>query len=161
MDAPCNDDNDTERARLDALLADLQPEHFAVSLGEGEGIVGLKTGESADVGAYTVTFLSGTPLRGPNYNGRAGGFLVKEGDREITTLVSEKRNFQPSGMPTTGVGLLQTLLGDVYVVMGDETTDGARAMRMYYDPLVKFMWLGAFIMYVGVLLTLTRGRCRG
>ncbi len=133
---------------------------IAISLWKVEVIVALKTGESADVGAYTVTFLSETPLNGPNYTGRAGRFLVKEGDREITTLVSEKRNFQPSGMPTTEVGLLQTLLGDVYVVMGDETTDGARAMRMYYNPLVNFIWLGAFIMFCGGLLSLTDRRYR-
>ena len=84
---------------------------IAISLWKVEVIVALKPGEQAAVGDYTVTFLGETPLTGANYTGRAGRFLVKEGDREITTLVSEKREFKPSGMPTTEVGLLQTFAG--------------------------------------------------
>ena len=133
---------------------------IAVSLWKVEVIVALKPGEAAAVGDYSVTFQSETPLTGPNYTGRAGRFLVQEGGRDVTTLVSEKRNFQPSGMPTTEVGLLQTLLGDVYVVMGDETADGARAMRMYFNPLVNFIWFGALIMFLGGLLSLTDRRYR-
>ena len=133
---------------------------IAISLWKVEVIVALKPGEQAAVGAYTVTFLGETPLTGANYTGRAGRFLVKQGDREITTLVSEKREFKPSGMPTTEVGLLQTLLGDVYVVMGDSTGDGSRAMRMYYNPLVNFIWFGALIMFFGGMLSLTDRRYR-
>ena len=63
-------------------------------------------------------------------------------------------------MPTTEVGLWQTLMGDVYVVMGDPTTDGARALRMYYNPFVNFIWAGAAIMFVGGLLSLSDRRYR-
>ena len=133
---------------------------IAISLWKVEVIVALKPGESAAVGSYSVTFEGETPLSGPNYDGRAGRFLVTEAGREVATLVSEKRTFQPSGMPTTEVGLLQTLLGDVYVVMGDETADGARAMRMYFNPLVNLIWVGALIMFFGGMLSLTDRRYR-
>ena len=133
---------------------------IGVSLWKVEVIVALKPGESAAVGAYTVTFLGESPIAGANFTGLDGRFLVKEGDREIATLVSEKREFKPSGMPTTEVGLHQTLLGDVYVVMGDTNSSGGRSMRMYYNPLVNFIWLGALIMFIGGLLSLTDRRYR-
>jgi cytochrome c-type biogenesis protein CcmF len=133
---------------------------IAISLWKIEVIVALKPGEAADVGGYSVTFVGETPLTGPNFTGRVGRFLVKNGDREVATLVSEKREFQPSGMPTTEVGLLQTLAGDVYVVMGDATNDGGRAIRMYFNPLVNFIWLGTFIMFLGGLLSLSDRRYR-
>ncbi len=133
---------------------------IAISLWKVEVIVALKPGEWASVGDYTVTFQSEIPLTGANYTGRAGRFLVKHGDREVANLVSEKRNFRPSGMATTEVGLLQTLLGDVYVVMGDETADGSRNMRMYFNPLVNFIWIGALIMFFGGMLSLTDRRYR-
>ena len=63
-------------------------------------------------------------------------------------------------MPTTEVGLYQTWHGDVYVVMGDETTGGARAMRLYYNPLVNFIWLGATVMFLGGALSLSDRRYR-
>lgn len=133
---------------------------IAISLWRVEVIVALKPGESTPVGKYTVTFQGEGPLTGPNYTGRVGTFLLKEGDRELATLRSEKRNFKPSGMPTTEVGLYQTWHGDVYVVMGDETTGGARAMRMYYNPFVNFIWLGAVVMFAGGLLSLSDRRYR-
>ena len=133
---------------------------IAISLWKVEVIVALKPGEQAVVGSYAVTFQGETPLVGANYTGKAGRFLVKQGDREVTNLISEKRNFEPSGMATTEVGLLQTLLGDVYVVMGDETADGSRAMRMYFNPLVNFIWIGALIMFFGGMLSLTDRRYR-
>jgi cytochrome c-type biogenesis protein CcmF len=133
---------------------------IAMSLWRTEVIVALKPGESADVGRYTVTFTGEAPLTGPNYTGRVGTFLVKQGGHEVAILRSEKREFRPSGMPTTEVGLYQTLLGDVYVVMGDTTTDGARAMRFYHNPFVNFIWAGAAIMFVGGLLSLSDRRYR-
>jgi len=133
---------------------------IAISLWRVEVIVALKPGESTAVGSYTVTFLGEAPLTGANYTGQVGSFLVKEGDREIATLRSEKRNFQPSGMPTTEVGLHQALLGDVYVVMGDPTTGGARAMRMYYNPFVNFIWIGSLVLFFGGLLSLSDRRYR-
>ncbi|PZF77740.1 heme lyase NrfEFG subunit NrfE [Aestuariivirga litoralis] len=133
---------------------------IAISLWRIEVIVALKPGESAAVGKYTVTFTGEAPLVGPNYTGKVGSFTLKEADRELATLRSEKRNFKPSGMPTTEVGLYQTWHGDVYVVMGDETTGGARAMRMYYNPFVNFIWFGATIMFAGGLLSLSDRRYR-
>jgi cytochrome c-type biogenesis protein CcmF len=107
-----------------------------------------------------VTFIGEAPLTGPNFTGRVGNFLLKDGDREIGTLTSEKREFKPSGMPTTEVGLHQTFLGDVYVVMGDQAGDGARAVRLYYNPFVNFIWLGSVIMFLGGLLSLSDRRYR-
>jgi cytochrome c-type biogenesis protein CcmF len=133
---------------------------IAISLWRIEVIVALKPGETAAVGKYAVTFQGEGPLTGPNYTGRVGTFLLKEGDRELATLHSEKRVFKPSGMPTTEVGLYQTWHGDVYVVMGDETTGGARAMRMYYNPFVNFIWFGAVVMFAGGLLSISDRRYR-
>jgi cytochrome c-type biogenesis protein CcmF len=56
--------------------------------------------------------------------------------------------------------LHQAVLGDVYVVMGDLTGDGARAMRLYYNPFVNFIWAGAAIMFAGAMLSLSDRRYR-
>ena len=133
---------------------------IAISLWRVEVIVALKPGETTPVGKYSVTFLGEGPLVGPNYTGRVGTFTLKEGEQLLATLHSEKRVFKPSGMPTTEVGLYQTWHGDVYVVMGDETTGGARAMRMYYNPFVNFIWLGALVMFLGGLLSISDRRYR-
>ena len=133
---------------------------IAISLWKIEVIVALKPGEAAEVGSYTVTFKGDTPLTGPNYTGRAGRFQISRDGAEVTELVSEKRNFQPSGMPTTEVGLHQTLAGDLYVVMGDETAGGGRSMRLYFNPLVNLIWIGALMLFIGGAFSLADRRYR-
>ena len=130
-----------------------------ISLWKVENILTMKPGGRTDVGSYTVEFTSEAPMTAENYAGTAGHFRIYRGDREIANVVSEKRNFKPSGT-TTEVGLLQTLLGDVYVVMGDRTVDGGRVVRMYYNPFVTFIWAGALIMFIGGGLSLTDRRYR-
>ena len=130
-----------------------------ISLWKIEHILAMQQGDRAEVGSYTVEFTSETPMTGENYTGLAGHFRIYRGNTEVATVTSEKRNFNPDGN-TTEVGLLQTLLGDVYVVMGDKTVDGGRVVRMYYNPFVTFIWLGALIMFVGGGLSLTDRRYR-
>ena len=133
---------------------------IAISLWKTEVIVAMKPGESSGVAGYNVTFIGEAPLTGPNFTGRVGNFLVTKDGEEVARLRSEKREFKPSGMPTTEVGLYQAFLGDVYVVMGDQADDGARAVRLYYNPFVNFIWLGATLMFFGGLLSLSDRRYR-
>ncbi len=133
---------------------------IAMSLWKVEVIVAMKPGDTAQVGSYAVTFTGEMPLTGPNYSGRAGRFAVVRDGMPVTELVSEKRIFQPNSIPTTEVGLHQTAAGDLYVVMGDDTGGGARAMRMYFNPLVNLIWLGALMMFAGGIFSLTDRRYR-
>ena len=133
---------------------------IAISVWKVEVIVAMKPGDTQQVGSYVITFQGETPLTGPNYTGRTGRFLVSRDGAEVTTLFSEKREFRPGGMGTTEVGLHKTPLGDVYIVMGDATKDGGRAMRMYFNPLVDLIWLGAVVMFLGGAFSLTDRRYR-
>ena len=131
----------------------------AASLWKEEAIVSLKPGGTVDVAGFNVTYLSEAPLTGPNYSGQRGQFRVTRGDADVTTLTSEKRFFRPSGA-TTEVGLYQTILGDLYIVMGDKAENGARVVRASFNPLVSWMWAGAFMMFLGGILSLTDRRFR-
>ena len=45
-------------------------------------------------------------------------------------------------------------------MLGDEQTDGGYAVRIYFNPLVRFIWLGALIMFFGGALSLSDRRLR-
>jgi cytochrome c-type biogenesis protein CcmF len=132
----------------------------AISAWKEEHILVLKPGESTAVAGYEVQFVGESPLTGANYTGSTGSFRVSRAGAAIVQLQSEKRNFQPGGMSTTEVGLYQTLMGDLYVVMGDATNDGGRAMRVYFNPLVSLIWAGAAIMFAGGIFSLSDRRYR-
>ena len=49
---------------------------------------------------------------------------------------------------------------DLYVVLGDEAKEGAFAFRVYFNPLVRLIWIGALVMSLGGLLSLSDRRLR-
>ena len=52
------------------------------------------------------------------------------------------------------------MMGDIYIVMGDESSPGLRSVRITYNPMASWIWLGAAIMFLGGLLSLTDRRLR-
>jgi cytochrome c-type biogenesis protein CcmF len=46
------------------------------------------------------------------------------------------------------------------VALGDEQPSGAVAMRLYFHPLVRFIWIGAVIMFIGGAVSLSDRRLR-
>ena len=130
-----------------------------LSVWKQELITVMKPGDTQSLAGYDVTFLREEPLQGANYDGISGVFRVMQQGREIKTVTSEKRSFKPARMPTTEVGLVQGFFGDVYIVMGD-VMQGGRSVRISYNPLASWIWLGAAIMFLGGLLSLTDRRLR-
>jgi cytochrome c-type biogenesis protein CcmF len=49
---------------------------------------------------------------------------------------------------------------DLYVVIGDEQSDGSWAIRTYIKPFANWIWAGCIIMSLGGLLSLTDRRFR-
>jgi cytochrome c-type biogenesis protein CcmF len=125
-----------------------------------EHILTMKPGEKVDVAHYSVEFKGEEPLKAANYDGVSGRFVVSVADREVASIVSEKRFFKPGNQPTTEVGLVQGFFGDLYIVMGDKVEVGGRNVRATYNPLATWIWLGAAIMFIGGLLSLSDRRLR-
>lgn len=146
--------------------------HFGVGL-TVLGIVGmtawrteiitvLELGESRELAGFTVTLQSVEDLVGYNYDGESGIFEVSKGGM-TQTLQSEHRIYRVTGQPTTEVGLRTTPFGDLYVVLGDPQENSERpawVARMYYNPLVSWIWLGALVMAFGGGLSLFDRRFR-
>jgi cytochrome c-type biogenesis protein CcmF len=132
----------------------------AITAWRSEAIVAMKQGETVNVAGYTVTYLGDSPLTGANYTGDAGHFRLSRNGADVAVVISEKRQFQPGGMQTTEVGLHQMLSGDLYVVMGDRAGAEGRTVRVYFNPLVSLIWLGACIMFLGGMISLSDRRYR-
>lgn len=127
-----------------------------------EIITVMEPGEARTIAGFTVTLKSVEDFDGYNYDGERGIFEVTKGDL-TRTLSSEHRIYRVTGQPTTEVGMRTTPLGDLYIVLGDpqEGSDHpAWVVRMYNNPLVSWIWLGALVMSFGAGLSLFDRRFR-
>ncbi|MEW5963540.1 MAG: heme lyase CcmF/NrfE family subunit [Pseudomonadota bacterium] len=127
-----------------------------------ERILVMKPGETVAISGYDLAFRGVVPSRGPNYREQIGLFDVTRGGAPVTQLQPAKRLYDAPPQPTTEAGILNSWRGDLYVVLGDEQEgqgDGF-AVRVYFNPLVRLIWIGALVMFIGGAFSLSDRRLR-
>jgi len=126
-----------------------------------ESIQVMKPGDKVAVGGYEFVFDGAEKGKGPNYSLVSGRFSVSRGGDTVVVLEAEKRVYNVSQQPTTEAGIHTTWRGDLYAVIGDpEGNAGAYVTRLYFNPLVVWMWVGILVMVFGGALSLTDRRHR-
>ena len=132
----------------------------ATSAYQVEKILVMKPGESVDIAGYTLKFGGITPAKGANYIEQTGHFDVTRGGSPVIALAPSKRLYDQPPQPTTEAGIHASWKGDLYTVLGDSQPDGGYSIRLYFHPFVRFIWIGAVIMFLGGLTSLTDRRLR-
>jgi cytochrome c-type biogenesis protein CcmF len=120
----------------------------------------MRPGETLDLAGYTYRFDGVERIKGPNYSGDMGTFVVSRGRREIARLTPEKRVYDVKQMPTTEAGIHTTGFADLYTVVGDPDGQGGWTVRIFHEPLVPWIWAGAIIMVLGGTVSLSDRRLR-
>ena len=132
----------------------------AISVWKVEAIQTLKPGETVSVSAYDFTLLEVASGRGPNYQTSVAAITVSQAGADVATLQPERRWYPVERQPTTEAGIETLWHGDLYAVLGDPDGLGGWVTRFYYNPGVAWMWLGALLMGVGGLLSVSDRRLR-
>jgi cytochrome c-type biogenesis protein CcmF len=55
-------------------------------------------------------------------------------------------------MPMTEASIDPSLQRDLYVALGESLGEGAWSLRIYYKPLIRWIWLGGLFISLGALL---------
>lgn len=125
-----------------------------------EDIRVVRTGESFALGPYEITLKEVREVPGPNYRSSMATMVVSRDGREVVTLYPEKRVYPVQAMPTTEAAIDNGIFRDLYLVIGDPQDNGGYAVRGYIKPFADWLWIGALMMALGGLLSLTDRRWR-
>jgi cytochrome c-type biogenesis protein CcmF len=125
-----------------------------------EKITNVRPGGSADLAGYTIALDAVKDARGPDYIATRADMRLLKGDQLIAEMHPEKRFFPLENGNQTDVAIRTNLLADVYAVIGDPDGKGGYTLRLYYNPLVPWIWLGAALMALGGLVSLSDRRHR-
>ncbi len=117
--------------------------------------VALEPGESVDFVGRRLTLLGVGQIEGVNYSATRATFRVEHAGK-VQAVSAERRFYPTSPAPTTEVGILSGLDGDLYIALGEAVLggEGAWAVRLYHHPLVQLIFAGALMMGCGGLLSL-------
>ncbi len=127
-----------------------------------ERIQAMAPGESVELAGYQVQLKSVGPVQGPNYDADRATFIVTDKGHYVDTLAAERRTVHPQEQAVTNIGIHTDFLADIYAVIGepDPGRPGAYVTRLYHHPLVPWIWVGAVIMVLGGIVSLTDRRLR-
>lgn len=124
-----------------------------------EGWGEVNVGEKFTIGHYDFECLAIKDVSDPNYSGMSATLAISKGGKKIAELSPEKRFYPASEQTTSEVRMHHALVEDVYVVFSDTKEDTGRAvMQVWINPLVQWVWLGGFVMFLGTLITVLPNR---
>jgi cytochrome c-type biogenesis protein CcmF len=122
--------------------------------------VALKPGTSFTIADYQFRFLQASDVGGPNYDAVEAVVDVTRAGKHVTTLRPQKRHFWVQQTDNSQAAISVSWSRDLFVAMGNPLGAGAWSMRIQYKPLVRYIWLGAFVMAVGGVVAATDRRYR-
>ena len=116
--------------------------------------VSLAPGESAEVGAYTIEYISSSfEEKTDRTEGLAEVRVYRDGN--FLGTYYPRRDFYPSfNMASTQAAIRSTPVEDLYIVPGEFLDDGRAIFRVMVNPMVWWMWLAGPIMILGTLIAL-------
>jgi cytochrome c-type biogenesis protein CcmF len=118
-------------------------------------------GEQVQLGAYRFRFEGVRMTQGPNYEAAAGTVTVSRGDRVVTVLHPEKRNYTVQGRVMTEAAIDGGILRHLYVALGEPAGGGgAWSLRLYVKPFVQWIWMGVVCIALGGVLAASDRRYR-
>lgn len=120
----------------------------------------MSPGDDYRTTGYRFRFEGVETVPGPNYQAARGRFQVFRGERQIAVLEPEKRTYLSGARPMTEAAIDWGFTRDLYVSLGEPLGGGDWALRIYYKPYVRWIWLGGLCMALGGLIAISGRRIR-
>jgi cytochrome c-type biogenesis protein CcmF len=122
--------------------------------------VRMNIGDTVTVGGYTFRFDGVMSVPGPNYQASRGIIKVFKDGVPLEELHPEKRVYRVQRQPMTNAAIDSGLFRHLFVALGEPVGNGSWSVRVYYKPLVSWIWLGCVMMALGGLLAISDRRYR-
>lgn len=113
-----------------------------------ESDVVMRPHEQLSLKHYQVEFLREQDLHGPNYRGAEVVFKVT-GPKFEALVTPQKRIYQIGNMVMTDADISYNLWRDIYVSLGTPSGKKAWSLRLYYKPMIRWIWLGGLLASLG------------
>jgi len=125
-----------------------------------EDIATMKVGEPQFVGPYVVVARDVSTQTLDNFVETRVAMSVRRDGVEVAQIAPARRKFSASGSTTSQAGIVTLNFGQIYVSIADPDEKGGIPARLYWKPLVTFIWLGGVAMALGGALSLADRRLR-
>jgi len=142
-----------KRRRYGAYLAHLGMVVLVVGIAgsqfwQQEKTVALMPGDQVTVAGYTLTYSGAGQRQLADHTELVG--VMRLGDQTLEPARATYAGL--GGQSLTHVAISSTPVADVYVVLAGMNDDGSASFQIFVNPLVSWIWAGAMIIILGVIL---------
>src|SRR5437870_323233 len=120
--------------------------------------VKMQIGDTVTAGGYEFRLSNIAQLQGPNYQAVRADVQVTKNGAVVAMMHPEKRAFTAAQNVTSETAIDRSLIRDLYLALGEPVAGGGWTVRVYYKPLVNWIWLGALLMAIGGAFAITDRR---
>jgi cytochrome c-type biogenesis protein CcmF len=127
------------------------------SVWQTEKIVKMQINNETKINKYNIVLNKINEVKGTNYLALQGNFLVHDKNQNIITKLKPENRFYPvTGVFTSEASIHTNLFRDLYIVLGEGNVKEGWIVRIYHNPLVIWIWIGAFTIFLGGLLSINK-----
>ncbi|GAC18122.1 heme lyase CcmF/NrfE family subunit [Paraglaciecola arctica] len=122
--------------------------------------VRMAPGDSVTLQGYEFVFKNVSEYSGPNFTADVGHVDVYQQGNKVASVAAEKRFYPVQRNVMTEAGIDSGFTRDLFVALGEQLKNGDWSLRIYVKPFINWIWLGAFIMAFGGVLSISDKRYR-
>ncbi|MBI5600548.1 MAG: heme lyase CcmF/NrfE family subunit [Gemmatimonadetes bacterium] len=121
----------------------------------------LRPGESITVAGHTLRFKAAWGREEPQRQVIGATMEWMDGDRVRATIEPRMNYYPTQEAPVPTPDVKSTLRGDIYLNLMAFKPDGSNVtVKVIWEPLVPWIWLGGFVLCLGALIGVLPGRKR-
>ena len=127
------------------------------SVWQNEKIVTMNVNNKIQIKNYNIIFDKIEEVKKTNYVAIRGNFLVYDDEKKIITKLYPENRFYPiTNIFTTEASIHTNLFRDLYIVLGEGNMANGWVVRIYYNPLVIWIWIGSILIFFGGIVSLNK-----
>jgi cytochrome c-type biogenesis protein CcmF len=123
----------------------------AGSILEEERLENVKPGDSIEIGDKRLHYLTAEAIPAQHFGGARARLALYRGDQPLAVMTPEKRMYWLQDQPASIPSVYSTLREDLYVILTALEQDGSATLKIYRNPLVNWIWIGAAVFVLGTI----------
>jgi cytochrome c-type biogenesis protein CcmF len=126
------------------------------SVWQEEKIVNMNIKNEVKIEKYNIVFKNIKEIKKENYVSLQGNFQVFDYKKKfITELKPENRYYPVTNNFTSEASIHSNLTRDLYIILGDGNKNDGWTIRIYHNPLVVWIWIGSFVIFLGGIISMS------
>jgi cytochrome c-type biogenesis protein CcmF len=116
-----------------------------------ERLENVKPGSEMRISDYRLRYLTANAIPRQHYGGAVARIALYREDEPLAVMAPEKRMYWLEQQPASIPSVYSTLREDLYVILTAVESDGSATLKVYRNPLVNWIWIGAYVFVIGTV----------